>query len=58
MKTKIGEDGEKAERDMIEHLGFGSGSFHMGHEKEITFVGQRLKRSTNTFLGQEIHREL
>jgi hypothetical protein len=57
MKYEIGEAGEKAERDMIERAKMGSSVFHMGGENEISIVGQKLKRNTNSILGNELNRD-
>jgi|WetSurMetagenome_2_1015567.scaffolds.fasta_scaffold69404_4 hypothetical protein len=48
----IGEEGEMMERSVIEKYGLGSSKFHMGNETEITFVGQTLKRKSNSILGK------
>ena len=57
MKYEIGESGEKAEREMIEKAKMGSSVFHMGGENEITIVGQKLKRSTNSIVGNKLDRD-
>jgi hypothetical protein len=57
MTYEIGESGEKAEREMIEKAKMGSSVFHMGGENEITIVGQKLKRSTNSIVGNKLDRD-
>jgi hypothetical protein len=57
MKYEIGESGEKAERDLIEKSGMGNSKFHMGHEEEITMVGQKLRRKSDTILGNKLDRD-
>ena len=57
MMYKVGESGEKAERELIERSGMGNSTFHMGHEEEITMVGQKLRRKSDTILGNKLDRD-
>ena len=57
MNYVVGEAGEKAEREMIERAKMGSSVFHMGAENEISIVGHKFKRNTNSILGNELNRD-